>query len=134
MMNGVQIVVEIQQRKQWAGLDYHGALRRRLMEIWYIWRHVMRMNPLAAPGLIRTMVSYKSGRGMSFLTDARDWLGGWPMEFAKDRDVIKYFIEEQCCTLENLTTGQANTEFLFRKSDQGPSRRQRTVTDPPPPA
>jgi 2-polyprenyl-6-hydroxyphenyl methylase/3-demethylubiquinone-9 3-methyltransferase len=92
-----------------------GALRRWMMERWYVWRHIMKMNPLAFPGLLRTMLGYQSERGMSFMTDARDWLGGWPMEFAKDRDVLKYFIEERRCTLENLTTGQANTEFLFRQ-------------------
>jgi 2-polyprenyl-6-hydroxyphenyl methylase/3-demethylubiquinone-9 3-methyltransferase len=92
-----------------------GALRRRGMEIWYIWRHFMRCNPLALPVLVRTIMTYKSVRGMSFLTDARDWLGGWPMEFAKDRDVLKYFMEERGCILENLRTGQANTEFLFRQ-------------------
>jgi 2-polyprenyl-6-hydroxyphenyl methylase/3-demethylubiquinone-9 3-methyltransferase len=92
-----------------------GAARRWAMEIWYVWRHIMKCNPLALPGLVRTILTYKSGRGMSFLTDARDWLGGWPMEFAKDRDVLKYFIEERDCILENLRTGMANTEFLFRQ-------------------
>jgi 2-polyprenyl-6-hydroxyphenyl methylase/3-demethylubiquinone-9 3-methyltransferase len=55
---------------------------------------------------------------MSFLTDAKDWLGGWPMEFAKDRDVLKYFMEERGCILENLRTGSGNTEFLFRQKPE----------------
>jgi 2-polyprenyl-6-hydroxyphenyl methylase/3-demethylubiquinone-9 3-methyltransferase len=95
-----------------------GALRRRAMEIWYVWRHIMNRNPVALPGLIRTILTYKLSRGMSFLTDAKDWLGGWPMEFAKDRDVLKYFMEERGCILENLRTGSGNTEFLFRQKPE----------------
>jgi 2-polyprenyl-6-hydroxyphenyl methylase/3-demethylubiquinone-9 3-methyltransferase len=102
--------LEVKQRYNQAG-----PLRRWTMEIWYIWRHVMKCNPVALPGLVRTILTYKTCRGMSFLTDAKDWLGGWPMEFAKDRDVLKYFLEERGCTLENLRTGMGNTEFLFRQ-------------------
>lgn len=51
---------------------------------------------------------------MSLLVDVRDWVGGWPMEFTYDADVIA-FVAARGFALENIKTGEANTEFLFRK-------------------
>jgi 2-polyprenyl-6-hydroxyphenyl methylase/3-demethylubiquinone-9 3-methyltransferase len=38
--------------------------------------------------LIKRIIQYRFSRGMSFFTDVRDWLGGWPMQFVHDRDVV----------------------------------------------
>ena len=63
------------------------------------------------------IAAYKESRGMSFWTDVRDWLGGWPMEFA-GIDETKSFCKEQLgLELLNIYAGEANTEYLFRKQD-----------------
>jgi 2-polyprenyl-3-methyl-5-hydroxy-6-metoxy-1,4-benzoquinol methylase len=54
-------------------------------------------------------------RGMELMTDVRDWLGGWPMEFVLDEDVEKV-VSQLGFKLKNVKKGEACTEFLFKKS------------------
>ena len=82
------------------------------MELWYIWRFYMHRNPLLFPLFVQRWWSYKKTRGMNIFTDIRDWLGGWPMEFVCDADVVA-FCQRLGFRLENIATGHANTEFLF---------------------
>jgi 2-polyprenyl-6-hydroxyphenyl methylase/3-demethylubiquinone-9 3-methyltransferase len=49
---------------------------------------------------------------MDLLTDVRDWLGGWPMEFVLDQEVVD-FVEKKGFTLTNIDKGKACTEFMF---------------------
>ena len=51
---------------------------------------------------------------MDLLTDVRDWLGGWPMEFVYDQEVID-FVNKRGFELTNIDKGKACTEFLFKK-------------------
>lgn len=96
-------------------------LLRRCMEWRYVWRtwlapawphprHMLR----AARQLRDTIREKQQQRGMDFWTDIRDWLGGWPMEFAHEQDILRLCREE--CGLEplRLNSGEGNTEFLFR--------------------
>jgi 2-polyprenyl-3-methyl-5-hydroxy-6-metoxy-1,4-benzoquinol methylase len=53
-------------------------------------------------------------RGMELMTDVRDWLGGWPMEFVFDADVVS-FVEKLGFKTTNIKKGEACTEFLFQK-------------------
>jgi 2-polyprenyl-6-hydroxyphenyl methylase/3-demethylubiquinone-9 3-methyltransferase len=53
---------------------------------------------------------------MAFYTDIVDWLGGWPMEFAKRNDV-KLWAEQNNLEMLKMKTGEANTEYLFKKTD-----------------
>jgi 2-polyprenyl-6-hydroxyphenyl methylase/3-demethylubiquinone-9 3-methyltransferase len=89
-------------------------LMRRLIELWYIRRFHIGRNPLNIPKFARTVRDYKENRGMSFMTDQRDWLGGWPMEFVHDQEAVA-FVEKLGFKLEKMTTGKANTEFLFMR-------------------
>ena len=85
-------------------------LKRNLMELWYIFKYVrptVYLKILFGFGEKRT-------RGMDFLTDVRDWLGGWPMEFVYDAEVIK-FVEVRGFDLENINKGEACTEFFFKR-------------------
>jgi hypothetical protein len=50
---------------------------------------------------------------MSFYTDIKDWLGGWPMEFSSIADVKKFADQELGLELRNIKAGEANTEYLF---------------------
>lgn len=88
---------------------------KRHRMVWsYVWNNMLYRKLRSVPGFILRVLRYRRSRGMSLFTDVRDWLGGWPMEFTHDADVIAY-LRERGFTLENINTGQANTEFLFVK-------------------
>jgi len=89
-----------------------GMYMRRYMELWYIWRFQINRKIIRIPKILLYAWSYKQMRGMNFMTDIRDWLGGWPMEFVGDRETVD-FVEKMGFKLENMVTGEANTEFLF---------------------
>ncbi len=91
-----------------------GQFTRCAMDFWYIWRFCMNRKLWNLPALLLRIHDYKKSRGMNFLTDIRDWLGGWPMEFVYDAEVVK-FCKKIGFRLENIKTGEANTEFLFIK-------------------
>lgn len=88
--------------------------QRRWMELWFLFRHRMNRKPWRLPALLRHAWHYKKSRGMNYMTDVRDWLGGWPMEFCYDADVVS-FVSAAGFSLEKMKTGQANTEFLFSR-------------------
>jgi SAM-dependent methyltransferase len=88
---------------------------KRRMELWYIWRFDSGPRTRHLRRFLARTLRYKQNRGMSRLTDIRDWLGGWPMQFVYDAEAIQ-FCKQLGFELVNIATGQANTEFLFRKS------------------
>lgn len=63
---------------------------------------------------------YKKRRGMSFMTDIRDSLGGYPYEFASAEEVV-VFCRKFGLALERITptTGLGCNEFLFRNVEEG---------------
>ena len=85
------------------------------LEEWYAWEYSLK--PYVTKGInpFTAIRNYKESRGMEFWTDVRDWLGGYPMDFAKTKDVVNFFLDE--CGLEvlDIKTGLGNTEFIFRK-------------------
>jgi len=85
---------------------------KRKMEFWYIWRFMLHRNVLFLPVLLVRILGYKASRGMAFYNDVKDWLGGWPMEFAKRADVGKW-AEQHGLEMLTMKTGEANTEYLF---------------------
>lgn len=89
-------------------------LGRRAWEGWYIYRFMLGGALKRLPQFFRRRAEHRRNRGMDIMTDIRDWLGGWPMEFVYDADAIK-FCEELGMTLQRIKTGEANTEFLFRR-------------------
>lgn len=92
-----------------------GWARRRAMEWWYVWRFQMNRDPRRLSSFLTRMRAHKKNRGMNIFTDIRDWLGGWPMEFVYDKEAIA-FVEKLGFTLEKIATGEANSEFLFRRN------------------
>jgi SAM-dependent methyltransferase len=58
---------------------------------------------------------YKKSRGMSFMTDVRDWLGGYPFEHASIEEVLGFGRKSLGLELVNIKTGEANTEYLFKR-------------------
>ncbi len=69
--------------------------------------------------------NYKSHRGMSWRTDATDWLGGYPYEFATVEEVFKFLKERfPVFNLVNIrvTSGRGLNWYLFENAhdiDQG---------------
>jgi SAM-dependent methyltransferase len=94
-----------------------GSVGKRRLEAWYMIQHLVGLlkdgqNPL-------TFVwNYERSRGMSYYTDVKDWLGGWPMEFSSIEEVKRFGREELKLDLARIVTGEANTEYLFRKVSQ----------------
>jgi SAM-dependent methyltransferase len=95
------------------------AIGKRRIELWYLWRFGLDRNPLRLPLLIKQIYDKKRQRGMNYMTDVRDWLGGWPMEYADDQDVIDNMKVKHGFALVNISTGEACTEFLFARTDAG---------------
>jgi 2-polyprenyl-6-hydroxyphenyl methylase/3-demethylubiquinone-9 3-methyltransferase len=91
-----------------------GWLGKKRMELWYFWEFYLHRKLGALPELIRQSREYKKSRGMAMYTDAVDWLGGWPFEFASVNEVQQFGVEKLGLTLTNLATGQANAEYLFK--------------------
>jgi hypothetical protein len=92
-----------------------GAFRKRLME----WHHALRatmLHDLKAMRMPwRSILDYQRERGMSYWTDVRDWLGGWPMEFAGNMETVRFCAKQLGLELLNMRAGEGNTEFLFRR-------------------
>jgi hypothetical protein len=101
--------LEIKQRYNRAG-----PLRKRMME----WGHALHETILPALIRGRNPLTILSGsdqdRGMTYWTDVKDWLGGWPMEFAGISET-KRFGNDLGLELLNILAGEANTEYLFRR-------------------
>jgi len=90
--------------------------QREAMVVWYVWRFMMDRKLAKLPEVVRRAVTYRLQRGMNLFADIRDWLGGWPMEYAPDQAVVDLLEQEHGFRLVNLTTGQACSEFLFERS------------------
>jgi SAM-dependent methyltransferase len=53
------------------------------------WRLAVTTTDLRNP--IREIREYKKSRGMSWMHDARDWVGGYPYEFATSEELERFF-------------------------------------------
>lgn len=90
---------------------------RRRWEWWYVYNLMLGRDLRRLPEFFQRRATHRRDRGMDLMTDIRDWLGGWPMEFCKDDDVKRFCQEELALDLVNINAGRdANTEFLFRRS------------------
>lgn len=96
--------------------EYNQAspLKKKRMELWYIWRYTMLPHFMSRKNPFATMRNYKQSRGMAYITDVRDWLGGWPYEDATV-DEVQSFFKERGFKQVNIKTGEANTEYLFAR-------------------
>jgi SAM-dependent methyltransferase len=88
--------------------------RKRGMELWYIWKFMLGGSVRNLLALLTRIREYKQSRGMALYNDVKDWLGGWPMEFAKRADV-KAWAQRNNLEMLSMKTGEANTEYLFRQ-------------------
>jgi hypothetical protein len=51
------------------------------------------------------------------MVDSRDWLGGWPYEYASVGEVSNFVRRRLACTLCNVITTHSlwDNEFLFKR-------------------
>ncbi len=90
--------------------NQRGALGKRIME----WKHAL--------GLFRggwrqkewpwEVVRKYNTRGMDFWTDIKDWLGGWPIEFASYAEVEAWG-KRHGLTIVNAILGEGCTEYIL---------------------
>lgn len=96
-----------------------GVLIKRYLEFNYIKGAYFKGNGLKQKlrGLKNFLRDQKVAleRGMNVMTDIRDWVGGWPMEFVKEDELAKFCTQELHLNLVRLLTGEGNTEFVFSK-------------------
>lgn len=95
-----------------------GPLVRFGMESAYVANHVVtRLVTFRDP--FRSLLDRGGDgrRGMEFMHDVRDWLGGFPYEFATAGEVFRHVHETSGFTLIGLNTveGNACNEFVFRR-------------------
>jgi 2-polyprenyl-6-hydroxyphenyl methylase/3-demethylubiquinone-9 3-methyltransferase len=104
--------------RQWLSVkriyNKQGLLTKKVMVFGYalgsiIWQLLRGENPM------RHILTYKEkSRGMSWIRDIEDWLGGLPYEYARP-EVVKQFVEQRRFSLVR----QEGMEYLFLKMKQG---------------
>ncbi len=99
---------------------YNGSPRaiKLLMEFAQFGRHFLRkLASFENPRTLFTQYQYSAGRGMNYWTDVRDWLGGYPYEFAATDEIFRFAKRELGFELVNLrvTNNLGPNEFLFRR-------------------
>ena len=72
---------------------------------------------LAGRNPVREIREHKANRGMSWIVDIRDWLGGWPYEYASVQEIFTFVRDRFGFDLENVisTNSLRNNEYLFRR-------------------
>jgi len=90
-----------------------GEFERAAMEWWYFWRFVALSELRHFRNPFRRFQKYEKSRGMSLWTDIRDWLGGWPMEFAGILETRTFCRDHLGLKLLWMSAGEACTEYLF---------------------
>ena len=65
----------------------------------------------------KDLISKNRDRGMNYWTDVRDWLGGYPMEFAGLHETKKFCEEEMGLSVLNVRAGEACTEYTFCRTN-----------------
>jgi SAM-dependent methyltransferase len=104
----------------WLGVkrEYNRSsiVKKRWMDWQYAWNHSIRNELKARRNPLTFIRAHKKTRGMSYWHDIRDWLGGYPMEFAGNKETEIFLREKFGLSLINIKAGEANTEFLFCKA------------------
>lgn len=90
-------------------------IERRWMEIRHVLRHRILPDLITLQNPLRKIRDYPRKRGMDYMTDVRDWLGGWPYEDATIAEVLRFARERLDLELVHIATGQANTEYLLKR-------------------
>ena len=87
---------------------------KRCMEFAYAYRGLIKPMLRFRKNPLKVISEYKRSRGMSYWNDVRDWLGGWPMEFAGIQETKAFCADKLGLEVVNILAGEANTEYVFR--------------------
>lgn len=92
---------------------------KRLLEMAHVLRRGILPRIASLENPAKFFSSYHRARGMSYWTDVRDWLGGYPYEFASAHEVFLFCSRELGLSLRNLrvTNTLGTNEFLFQRRD-----------------
>ena len=73
-----------------------------------------------------TQYATKSARGMSYLHDMVDWVGGYPFEVAKPEEIFDFFHARgfRLLKLKTCAGSHGCNEYVFRKVDTGSTGSQ----------
>lgn len=91
-----------------------GLFARRSMEFAYAALSLTKSTLVSRRNPCTAIRDHKRSRGMSYWTDVRDWLGGWPMEFAGIQQTKDFCAHKLRLELLDMRAGEANTEYVFR--------------------
>lgn len=93
-------------------------LTKALMEVKYFYWQLMR--PEIEAGRPLQNVTNYGKRGMTAWTDVKDWLGGYPMEFASFAETRDFCKAKHGLDLANVLTGEGCTEYIFARDGANP--------------
>jgi SAM-dependent methyltransferase len=88
-----------------------------LLEVTHFVRNGLLRKLASFENPISLFTEYSQGRGMSYWTDVRDWLGGYPYEFASADEIFRFCTRDLGMEMVNLrvTNTLGTNEFLFRR-------------------
>lgn len=90
-------------------------IAKKIMETLYTLYYILGLT-LNGKNPITYIRNYQSLRGMNYMTDIKDWLGGHPYEYATAEKIVKFFEELQFeCVKTNPARSIGCNEFLFTK-------------------
>jgi 2-polyprenyl-3-methyl-5-hydroxy-6-metoxy-1,4-benzoquinol methylase len=87
-------------------------MRKKLMELHHQLVHIILPQLKAGRSVLQAIRDYGS-RGMSIWTDTKDWLGGWPMEFARLAETRDRVAKDAGLEMVHVLNGEGCTEYVF---------------------
>ena len=100
----------------WIGIKKEYNQAGKLKKYWMETRHVLgfiKRRLRSGTNPFSHIMNYKNNRGMEYITDVRDWLGGWPYEDATIEEVQAFF-QERGWEQTKIKTGEANTNTFAK--------------------
>ncbi|MDX2266465.1 MAG: class I SAM-dependent methyltransferase [Bryobacter sp.] len=92
-----------------------GPFQKRLMEYHYVLRHVLLPDLIRFRNPFSQILGYEKNRGMDFMTDIRDWLGGYPYEDSSIPETLHFGVRKLGLHLTNISIAPTLVEYLFEK-------------------
>ncbi|MBW2386200.1 MAG: class I SAM-dependent methyltransferase [Deltaproteobacteria bacterium] len=102
--------IEVKKRYNLAG-----KWERRWIELVYLLRHRILIDLMARQSTFKLIREYEKNRGMEFMTNVRDWLGGWPYEDCSIDEFVDFAHDDLEAELIRIKTGEACTEYVLKK-------------------
>lgn len=92
------------------------ATGKRWMEYQYVLRHVILPELIRFRNPFKQIWGYEENRGMDFMTDIRDWLGGYPYEDSSIPETLRFGVEKLGLQMINISIAPTLVEYLFVKA------------------